>query len=314
MNKIKLILLLCLSIGYRTNTYACSVCGCSQTFGLSGQGFYVNNSLLGLNYSYVEYNSQHPYSLNPALNGRKSNEQFHQWTVTSRFFFKKVAIQIEVPYKLMYQNTGNSISKNGLGDAKIYGGYMIKFQPDSICKPWMHYLFPMIGVKLPTGNSSSVITDGDLNYNLQMGSGTFAFPIKLTYFGNNENGYSIMVDAMYLYQLPNSANYLFANRYIASITGGKAFRVGYQKKINFNLGFYGEYAGQDKDKAFYQNMTGTKILGLNTSVGFSNAKFSIGISSIIPIYQNISDGYVKNHFQLQLFINRKLNFKKNESN
>ena len=132
---------------------------------------------------------------------------------------ERLKLGIQVPF--IYQKTDHIsvvpgydnfvISSSGLGDIALSASYAL--QDNSDFSWWV-----TAGVSLPTGSideqgdTPRSAGDQQLPYTMQLGSGTYDFPVELSYQSKGEHGFSISLSAM-LRTGTNNRNYRLGNNY-----------------------------------------------------------------------------------------------------
>ena len=127
----------------------------------------------GVRYTYRSSYSIYPSSLNPEMNGRRTDEHMHTAEVFGRFkLHKRLQLSVYLPVNIIQQNEAGTFSKSaGLGDMMFLLQGML-LDPDKCYKGnSRHQLRVGAGLKLPSGQFKM-----DQNYmfttNMQLGSGS----------------------------------------------------------------------------------------------------------------------------------------------
>lgn len=140
----------------------------------------VQQSLLGVRYSYKQYYSVYPESLNPELSGSKANEYMHTVDISGRFrVHPRVQLMFNLPYSFLMRTDANSISyQNGFNDMQF--NTQIAIVKPSCNKPLMHFWNVGGGIKLPLGKFT-MDANRLFTTSLQLGTGSVDFNVHSNY-------------------------------------------------------------------------------------------------------------------------------------
>jgi hypothetical protein len=208
----------------------------------------VQQSILGVRYSYKQYYSIYPESLNPELSGNRADELIHTVDVSGRFrVHPRVQLMFNLPYSfLMRTDETKTAYQYGFNDMQ-FNAQIAVIKPRCI-KRVKHYWNIGTGIKLPLGkftmDKSRLFTTS-----LQLGTGSVDF--------NLHSNYNL--------QFPKwSVNWLSAVR--LNTTNPQGYRFGHRiqntvaayYKINYKNATVMPHAGLATDIAFFNRLNGVE--------------------------------------------------------
>ena len=265
---------------------ACDACGCgvgSYQFGILPQ---QSKNFVGIRYQ-TKSDESTPY------HELQTKEQFQSMEVWARFYpVKKVQVLALVPFNYNRQESGNKITEvKGLGDALVLINYNLLNNTDSLYQSVKQNLFIGGGLKLPTGYAQNKVEGTELNPNIQVGSGSLDLIANLMYT-IRYNKIGLNSNVTYKYNSANRNQFQFGNKFGA---GAALFSVVNVKEFALmpNAGFSTELTAKDTHYKKELKESGGQInfITLGTEIYFKN--FSAGVTTQKPVYQNVSEGFVK---------------------
>ncbi|MDX1943706.1 MAG: hypothetical protein SFU99_24275 [Saprospiraceae bacterium] len=268
---------------------ACDVCGCSiggNYFGILPQ---FHGHFVGLRYQYRSFRSEH-LPLFSQTETLVSHEYFHTTELWGRWNpSKKLQLFAFVPVHFMQKReTGISTRENGIGDPSVIANLVLFNTGDDVRNTWKHAIQIGAGIKFPVGHSNLKLSDGLVNPNFQLGTGSFDFPLNAIYTIRYKRA-GLSTEVNYRINTANSNDYRFGNRLN---TGTHFFywqQVGATAFLP-SVGTLWEYAAQDLENGIYQDLTGGQSLWLTTGLDVYFQRFSVGMSYQQALYQDLAEG------------------------
>lgn len=273
--------------------YACEVCGCSSGGNSLGILPQFNNHFVGLRYSYRQFHTIHPPSIIPGQTGQPSDEYFHSLEIWARFYpTKRLQVFAFVPFHFYSQRSvfdGNA-SVNTIGDVSVLANYIIVKAPDSTDRKARHNLQAGFGIKMPTGRYDLRNGNTLLNPNLQPGTGSWDFTFNVNYTVRWK-AVGLNSEALYRLNTVNGNGYKFGDKFMLSC---KAFYWKQWKKWSIlpSAGPVYEYTFANTENNSRVDYTGGNLFSAHLGMDVYWNRFSIGISTQIPCWQDLSGGYV----------------------
>ena len=286
---------LILLLGSAHSIRACEVCGCTSGINALGILPQFNNHFIGLRYSYRQFHTIHPPSIIPGQTGQVSDEYFHSLELWGRFYpTKRLQVFTFVPFLFYRQQSvseGN-VEVNTIGDVSVMANYIIIKAPDSTQRKARHSLQAGLGVKMPTGRYDLKNGTELLNPNLQPGTGSWDFTANVSYTVR-WNAFGLNNEALYRLNTTNGAGYKFGDKITLA---SRAFYWKKWKKWSLmpSTGVQYEYTFANMDHNSRVSYTGGNLLAVHAGLDVYWDRFSVGVSTQVPCWQNVSDGYVQN--------------------
>ncbi len=285
--KLKVILIVLISITFVMQVSACDVCGCSLGGYYMGILPQFNKNFVGLRwsqnkyYAYMDHNSQY-------LQPEYSNDTYNKIELWGRFYVsKKWQVFVFVPYSINHMDgSEDNVWARGFGDITILTNYIILNTGDSTGQKFKHTLTMGGGIKLPTGNYKQEENGLLINPNFQLGTGSTDFLFSTIYtlrYGktglNTEGGYK--------YNLANSNHYKMGNQWHVS---SQFFYWQKIKSISLlpNTGLLFEQGQKNKDGTALQTNTGGNTLLVTAGMEIYYRKFTVGFNFKKPIRQRLN--------------------------
>jgi hypothetical protein len=279
--------------------YSCDICGCAaSSFSL---GMLPNSKyhVLGLrsNSRFFESQDAHLKSRN------SSKEQFSSLEFNGKYRLnKRIQFMAFVPYVYnSKQDSVSSIKINGLGDISLLSNFVFIDNTDSLSKKFKQAGTIGLGVKMPTGLSQK------LNFfetNMLPGTGAFDYIANLNYsiqfrsFGfQNESSFTYKTENKFLYRFGNA--FSSTNLFFYRINVNENFKIIPQLGINFNHNWQDIKNGQLSEDTY----NGGNILNGQFSLFLLYKSWGISSQVLVPIFQNLNQGYVVQKAAFRLSIN-----------
>lgn len=283
--------------------YFCDTCGCGGNGGSMGFGTGLNNNFIGLRYIGQKYRSRDGiFDNSPWI-----NENFNTVQVWGKFpIGERILINALLPYHSHNRTFADNSEQriNGVGDATILGYYQLfKQTPDSIIsiKP-KHTLQVGGGVKLPTGSFDASNIEGSVNPSFQLGTGSWDYILATNYGVSHRNwGLSALVN--YTIKTENSKNYQFGNQWNLALNTYKTYYLTDKVSLTPQVGLGGEYFEENKEFGLSVSDTGGDVYFARFGFETNYNRYSIGISSMLPISQNFNAGKVEVKNRVSLYLN-----------
>ena len=283
--------------------YFCDTCGCGGNGGSMGFGTGLNNNFVGLRYIGQKYRSRDGiFDNSPWI-----NENFN--TVQAWGIFpvgKRVLINALLPYhfhnRTFADNTEQTIT--GVGDATVLAYYNVLRQtPDSIISIKPEHVFQIgVGVKLPTGSFDAANIEGSVNPSFQLGTGSWDYILAANYGVTHRNwGLSALLN--YTIKTENSKNYLFGNQWNVAVNTYKTFYVSPSVSLTPQFGLGAEFFEENREFNLTVPDTRGDVYFARFGLETNYNRYALGISSMIPISQNLNEGKVEVKNRVSLYLN-----------
>jgi hypothetical protein len=288
--------ILCIALMLYTSACAgCDICGCNPNMISMGIQPQFNKHFVGLRFQQSSFVSKpHEISLDPTKS-ESTREYFRSLQLWGRMAIsKQIQLLAFIPYKVHYQKQGNSITQlEGLGDISVLGNYMLFNTTKDLNKKWRHALQIGLGIKLPNAKSDAIKNGLMIHTNLQLGSGSFDFPLYMNYTLRHKQ-FGGMIECQYVRNGTNKQAFHFGNRF----THTTRFFYWKEKK-NWQLlpqiGYGYETADLDKQRNTIQTYTGGNIVYGNMGIDVYYKNVSLNIHVQQPLQQNLGEGFVKSN-------------------
>lgn len=221
---------------------------------------------------------------------------------------KRFLVNAIVPYHFHNREFADKSTQDisGLGDITVLGFYKILAKQDSIMVVGpQHSLQVGGGVKMPTGSFDRANNTGSVNTSFQLGTGSWDYITAVNYglSHNNWGGVSAMLN--YTFKSKNSKDYQFGNQLNYGVNTYKTYYITDAFAITPVVGVGGENYSKDESYSLTVLNTGGDVFFGKVGLEASYNKYSLGVTSMLPIQQNLNAGKVevKNRFSLYLNIN-----------
>jgi len=283
--------------------YFCDTCGCGGNGGSMGFGTGLNNNFIGLRYIGQKYRSRDGiFDNSPWI-----NENFNTVQAWGKFpIGNRVLLNALLPYhshnRTFADNTEQTIK--GMGDATILAYYnVIRQTPDSIIsiKP-EHALQIGGGVKLPTGSFDVANIEGSVNPSFQLGTGSWDYILAANY-GFTHRNWSLSAILNYTFKTENSKHYQFGNQWNMAFNTYKTYYISPSISLTPQVGLGGEIFKENKEFNLQVQDTGGDVYFARFGLETNYNRYAVGISSMIPISQNLNEGKVEVKNRVSLYLN-----------
>lgn len=269
---------------------ACEICGCGVGNFYMGLLPNFKNHFIGLRYHYMHYHTQLANDATQFSNDYYNTiELWSGWNIG-----KKWQVIAFVPYHINKQYTDDGIkNNNGLGDVTVLANYTLLHTRNTNKNENTveHQLAVGGGLTLPTGNFKVNVTDPNANIgevNSQSGTGSTGFIFNAMYNVTVSN-FGVSTSANYKINPANKNDFKFGNRFSANSFAWYRIRTkGFAISPNIGI-LYEHSAANQVSKAAVEQTGGYVTLG-SAGVEVNYNKISVGISTQLPVKQNLSEG------------------------
>lgn len=209
-----------------------------------------------------------------------------------------------------------TIDTGGVGDTVVTTSYL--FHNDDIHKWWFS-----LGVSLPTGSIDKMgdtprdFGDQPLPYTMQLGSGTFDFPMEFHYQNKDSYGFGLSLTAM-IRSGKNDQNYRLGNNYQITSRYRTSLNANWDAFATASLHYSSAIKGQDNrllvDGAYPYpaSITNPHFYGgkkVNIKVGLAwkfSESYRLTVELGKPIYQNLNGPQPSENWRSGLQLSRSL--------
>ncbi len=265
----------------------CDACGCSASGGSMGFASMLNAHFVGLRYFHQHYQSNDGlYSNSPWY-----DEQFNTVQLWARIpIIKRVQLSVLAPYHFHERETkkGNQ-NLSGLGDITLMAMYQL-YQTHTDSTYFAHTLQLGAGVKLPTGKFNEA-NSGSLNPSFQAGTGSWDYSLATEYtLRHKKIGLNTMMQ--YVFKTVNERAYQFGDQFNYAAT---VFYL-YEKNtysLAPQLGIAAEHYQANKQHGLQLEDTAGQVLFGKIGAEAGREKFSLGMSFMWPLQQDLAAGNLK---------------------
>lgn len=278
----------------------CDACGCSANGGSMGFSSMLNSNFVGIRYIHQSYKSRDGvFNNSPWI-----DENFNTAQLWARVpVTERIEVMALVPYH--FNNREKATGKeniDGLGDITLMGFYTL-FGTKSDSATVFHKFQLGAGVKAPTGKYDSA-NNGSINPSFQLGTGSWDYTLASEYTVK-KNNLGLNATVNYVFKTENEKNYQFGNQFNYAAT------LFYSAKIDNldivpQLGMAGEKYDENKDHGEDVPLTAGDILFGKMGIELGLQKFSLGLSTMLPINQNLTGGRVEANYRWSLNLNYSL--------
>ena len=246
----------------------------------------INKHTVGVRYTYRSSYSIYPSSLNPEMNGRRTDENMHTAEVFGRFkLHKRLQLSVYLPVNIIQQNEAGTFSKSaGLGDMMFLLQGML-LDPDKCYKGnSRHQLRVGAGLKLPSGQFKM-----DQNYmfttNMQLGSGSLDVLFNAIYtYRYKQFGFNLL--SSYKLNTYNPQQFKFGDKLQG---GGNFFYVFKVKESGVQLmptlGLYCDHNFSNRKNKDVLGYTGGTFVTTSAGLDLYYKRFALS-ASVIPTVLN----------------------------
>lgn len=280
----------------------CDTCGCSGNGGSMGFGTGLDTNFAGVRYIFQSYRSRDGiFNNSPWI-----DENFNTLQAWGRIpLGKRFLVNAIVPYHFHNREFANESSQNinGLGDITLLGFYKILAKQDSIMVVGpQHSLQVGGGVKMPTGSFDRANNTGSVNTSFQLGTGSWDYVTAVNYgLTHNNWGMSAMVN--YTFKTKNTKDYQFGNQLNYGLNTYKTYYLSNDFALTPAVGVSGENYDEDESYGLTVLKTGGNVFFGKFSVEASYKTYSLGVTTMLPIDQDLNNGKVEVKNRLSLYLN-----------
>lgn len=218
-------------------------------------------------------------------------EVWNQWKIG-----RKIQLMFLIPYSMnSIENKGLVLdSYNHLGDIQGIVRYQL-YRSDAEKHSYIHRIVIGAGIKAPTGLSSSLSNEGNLDPHIQTGTGSWDFLSNFGYLLKYKQ-WGVNQEVLFKINGVNKQSYQFANRFSSTTTIYYSIE---KKDISVipSIGTSVEYANQDKDHGANQSTTNGKAVYLIPGIDIYYKKLNWNISYQKPIIEDLRDVSMKNDYR-----------------
>lgn len=278
----------------------CDACGCSASGGSMGFASMLNANFVGIRY----FNQQYKSSDGLYSNSPWYDENFNTAQVWARIpIVKNIQLSVLLPYHFHSRDTKTGKQDiKGLGDITVLAMYRL-YQTHKDSTFLVHTLQLGGGVKAPTGKFNET-NSGSLNPSFQLGTGSWDYILASEYTVKRKQfGFNTMLN--YIVKSENQKFYRFGNQFNYA---GTFFYLHEKNGFSFapQFGFAGEVYESNYQRGHRLKNTAGDILFSKVGVEFGKDKFSLGISTMLPIQQHLSSGNVEAQYRCSVNLNYSL--------
>lgn len=280
--------------------FECDACGCSASGGGMGFSSMLNKNFAGVRYFYQSYTSRDGiFNDSPWI-----DENFNTLQLWARVpVFKNFQVSALVPYHFHNRElTSGEQTIKGLGDTTVLGLYTV-LQTVKDSAVFSHILQAGAGIKAPTGTYDADNKD-TVNPSFQLGTGSWDYLIAAEYVVRQANlGLNTMVN--YTFKTENEDDYRFGNQFNYASTFFYILEKGSFTVVP-QAGVAGEVYGTNTQ--FGEDVPDTSGDALFGKVGVEagTGRFSVGLSGMLPITQNLTGGKVEANYRWSVNLNYSL--------
>ncbi len=279
----------------------CDACGCSASGGSMGFSSMLNNNFVGLRYFNQSYTSRDGIFANsPWIDENFNTVQI--WTKIP--ITTKIQVSALIPYHFHNRERASGTDKiQGMGDISLMVLYSLYQTPnDSVI--YTHKLQMGGGLKMPTGKFDEANNTGSVNQSFQVGTGSWDYILATEYVLKNKKwGLNNMLN--YTFKTENKKKYQFGNQLNYSSILFYAIDL-VALKIVPQMGIAGEV--YETNKQYKQKVPDTAgdILFSKFGIEIGKNNFSLGINTMLPINQNLSNSKIEANYRWSIHLNYSL--------
>ena len=288
-------------LGTGLGSGTCDACGCSASGGSMGFSSMLATQYVGIRYLNQRYESRDGIFNNSPI----AKEKFNTWQLWSKFpISKKVQMIALLPYHAHERErvSGNE-SISGIGDFTVLA-YFEAWKTKSDSTQWSHSVQLGGGVKAPTGKYDAANNAGSVNASFQIGTGSWDYLLAAEYSLNYQMG-GLMLNGNYTFKTENNKDFRFGNQLNYGATFFYMFEPG-RYKLMPQAGVAGEkYEANHQYGLTIADTAGDVLFG-KLGVEASRGKFSAGLSTMLPMTQNLNGGMVDAKYRWSVNLNYSL--------
>lgn len=289
------IIILCVFIVLNQSSIkACNVCSCTSMGNSIGILPQFKSHFIGIRETYRQFESVHPVSILSPI-ATKSQERYYNSELWGRWYpHPKIQVFGFIPFN-RFSKTENQVSTTiqGLGDISVLANYILLNTGDSSSNKFKQALSIGSGFKFASGryNSSEFA-------NFQLGTGSKDILFNASYTIRYQK-LGVMSEFNYRLNGNNSSTYQFGNK--LSINERFFYFLNLKKlALMAYSGYTFEKSNPDNLNKIKQSYTGGTARYFQVGMDAYKGKFQLGVSSIIPIQQNLGEGQIKEFPRIQI--------------
>ena len=289
------IIILCVFIVLNQSSIkACNVCSCTSMGNSIGILPQFKSHFIGIRETYRQFESVHPTSILSPI-AIKSQERYYNTELWGRWY-PNPNIQIFgfIPFN-RFSKTENQVNTTiqGLGDISVLANYILLNTGDSSSNKFKQALSIGSGFKFASGRYNSAEFA-----NFQLGTGSKDILFNASYTIRYQK-LGVMSEFNYRLNGNNSSTYKFGNK--LSINERFFYFLNLKKlALMAYSGYTFEKSNPDNLNKIKQSFTGGTARYFQVGMDAYKGKFQLGVSSIIPIQQNLGEGQIKEFPRIQI--------------
>ncbi|MDO6517193.1 transporter [Zobellia uliginosa] len=280
----------------------CDTCGCGSSGGSMGYGTGLNNNFFGLRYIGQEYRSRDGiFADSPWITENFNTIQAWANLPIGKRIIANVIVPFQFHNRSLPDNSEQTIS--GLGDISVLGFYnLIAATPDSIVsiKP-EHYFQLGGGIKMPTGKYDKDNNEGSVNPSFQLGNGSWDYVLAMNY-GFTYRNWGISTMANYTIKTKNPKDYQFGNQLNLGINAFKTYYIS-DVALTPIVGVSEEIYASNRELGIEVAHTKGDVFLGKLSIEASYNRYSLGLTGMLPISQNLNDDKVELRNRVSVYMN-----------
>ncbi|TRX39791.1 transporter [Flavobacterium restrictum] len=279
----------------------CDACGCSASGGSMGFSSMLNSNFVGLRYFNQSYSSRDGIFANSPW----VNENFNTIQIWSKIpITEKLQISTLIPYQFHNRERSTGTENiQGLGDITVMGMYSV-FQTHKDSTVFVHKLQLGGGIKIPTGKFDEANNSGSVNKSFQVGTGSWDYLLATEYvIKKSQLGVSTMLN--YTLKTKNKKQYQFGNQFNYGSTLFYLFDLP-TIKIVPQAGIAGEIYKSNSQYGEQLPETAGDILFSKFGLEIGITNFSLGINTMLPINQHLSNSKIEANYRWSINLNYSL--------
>jgi hypothetical protein len=286
-----------------TESNACDICGCAASSFSLGIMPGSQSHFVGLRSSFRSFKTTHPPLF--GINEPGSNEFF---TSTDLLFkirlHKRFQVLGIVPFVYNQQipdDTRMAFNVNGLGDISLLGNFVFINTTDSIAVKVKQAGTIGLGVKSPTGKHDNSVIQ---NRNMLPGSGSLDFLASFNY-SVQKGAWGFFNETSFSYKGENDENFQFGHAFSTSNIAFYRWAITENMRLIPQVGLQFSHNERDKINGIITDLSfnGGNLLNVQTGFVFMHKNLAINPTVWLPVYQDLSEGYVDQKLNVRLTIN-----------
>ena len=278
--------------------FDCDACGCSASGGSLGFSSMLSANFVGLRYFHQSYSSRDGIFTNSPWVA----ENFNTVQVWSKIpITDKIQIAALIPYH--FHNRALTIGTEeiqGMGDVSVIASYSV-YRTEKDSAIFTHNIQVGAGLKLPTGKFKEANNAGTVNQSFQLGTGSWDYLFVTEYVIKKKNlglnsmlNYTVKTENKKQYQFGNQLNYGTTLFYVLDVN---------TIQLVPQVGLAGEVYESNKHYGQLVPDTAGDVLFSKFGLEAGRNKLSIGVSAMLPLNQNLSNGKIEAKYRWTVNLN-----------